>query len=1420
MHRYRINYFLLFGLAAAVTVVGGLAFFVIHPWQVNRNAEWFRDRAESAIAENDLRTAFDYQEKYVRFRQDDDEALIKLANLAIEVTELDDVTRVEYGNAHQILKRAVVKTSDPVLRRKLAEMLVKGGRPGDALIHIDELLKSDPGNSELQALRVRSLFVTKDFRNVTELAYHLIGYDKKSKTFDTEKATAADQPEIYTMLAATLDEIDDKPEQARKVIDQMVEANPNSDEAYLKRSIFLQKIGEKEEASLSLAKAYELNPTSSDVLKRMGQIAFSEKDYDAAYQHLTAGLENAPDDISFYKLLALTEVQRGNAMEALAILDRGINKFGLRKSLTLVLDKIDALFRTDDIAEVNNVLETLEELKIPSLEPLIACQRTRIKWQNKQWAESVSELKQLRPKLFQFPDTQALAGIMLGQAYERLGQSDLAEQTYHSVLRDRPNDPRALEGLNRVNKWTRRGNSRVSQGLDVGQIVRKTLALPEEKQDWKLIDTQLAKYVEKNDLPESVGLLYQAQVFLERKMYPEAREKIREAAKADPESLNVRLAAVKLLWLEPGTSPQKALARLDQIEKKYGDSIQIRTLRARILASTGDENVPDQLRSLADGIEDWDEKSKVRFYVFLGREFLRLGKIDDALKFWNQAAQLAPNDLPVRMQLFDVAMQKNDDEAMRNAQRKILDIVKSKEDASYIITEVKRLILGYGKDLVTREELLEARKMLDAAMQQRPEWSLLHVTYGQLLLVLQEDLEIALERLNDALKFGPPNMGALSLHIKLLAEQGRYQEAREKMELMPIEIRERMLGKANAEVLLKTGDPEAAFAVAQKIADQEPPQMTTQKWFAVLAGTVGKVEAAAKAWQKVVELNPTDPDNWSQLLTIYARQKNAEQFLLTIRKAHLALDAEFAPVLTAKTYELQGRWQNAEALYLAAYGNRLNEVPLARRMAEFYLLWRSSDPANAKKAGLYLNRVLRAFYEGNVLPQNMPHVVWARRQAAFLLAATGDYRKCQKALRLLMTAKIDGKLPAEDQALQGEILASLKDPASQAHAIQILSEIQEKDQLNKKQTLLLAELVYATGDWKKCENLLLGALATYDAAPEVLTAYINMLIERGDYDVAQSRLNRMKNSAAYRNVYLQLLARLSAKRGDQASVRKSLAALLPSDLQGTLDPSQLGLIRSVARLAAEYADTELAEKLYTLYAQRVPLGAFELTRFHALYGNIDTALELMKKAPAQQTNKNIALLSQMLRSRRAELGDKYDEPVNRIIAASLRDDPESALRLLTQAEVLEIQQKYEESVNTYDKLLKRSDVPALERAAASNNLAFMLALMGQRLDEAELLVNQAIEFYGPLASLLDTRGVVRIANKQYDLAIEDLRLAVTVKHPPLTQYHLARALLLVGDEEAALKHWEKAQKQGLKQEDVPLLERPGYDEFAKKIQQL
>ncbi len=1419
MRRYRVNYWVLFGFLGGSFLAASVAVFLVHPWQVDRKANWFLQRADEAFSNNNLREAFNYQHLYVRFRKDEDNARIKLANMAIDISQMDDATREEHGVAYRILDDTVRRTSDTELRRRFADMLMSFGRPQDAIVHIQELLEDDPNNTEYQALRVRALFMTKDFRRATELALGLIGYDKQSKEFDAEKAAAADQPEIYALLAAILHEKNNTRELSRRVMDRLVEVNPESFDAHLKRSTFLYQVNEPEEAGIALEKAYELAPADSAVLERKGRVAMSEKDYDAAKEFFEKALELYPDKIEIYQLLAQTETRRQQFEEALAVLDRGIKRSNKRRSLQLLIFKINLLFETKNFPAAEKEINALSKAKSvasSALEPLIDYLRARVKWGEKKWTEAAKELNRVRPLLFDFPNEQALAGYLLGSAYENLGKLDLARHAYVLVLQDHPKYSPALKGKERVDRRLQRGD--VVEGSNINTIVREMLTRPEDQQDWGKVDQLITDFAEKHEITGVRLSLLRAQIFLQRQMFSEAKQLIQDAAKLEPDNVSVRMAAVKLLNVDPASGPAKALALLDKTVQQFGMTLQSRVLRAELLLSLGGDDVAEKLHALTDGIEEWNTDQQVQLFSSLGMAFQRLGQPTGALQYWKDAVELVPNNLPLRMRWFELALQLRNEDAMREAQQQILELLGDKNDASYILTEVKRRLVGFSLEQVSREEVLEARSLLDTALRQRSEWSELHVLYGQLLILLNEDIDLALQHLDDALKYGPANVNAVGLQVKLLLKRERFEEARDVMNRLPQAIRGKVLGSAEAEVLLATGDNEGAYEAAEKIAIRQPDVAKTQKWFAKLAQQAGKLDSAAAAYQKAASLTPGDVDIWSQLLAIYATQKKSDELVDVFRKAQLALDAEFLPLLAAKSFELRGLWRNAEKIYLAAYAGRLDEVVVARRMADFYLLWTRADASNFQKAGKFINRILRASYEGKV-PTDHPQALWARNQAARHFANTGAYQDAIKAQRLLMQGEVNGKLSTADQTLQAEILASLKDPTSQGKAIRLFTELQEKDQLQKKGVLMLAQLLRNANRWQRCEELMLDALGTYGADAQVWSTYIGMLIDRGEYSKAQSRINRLKQLAPQSISYIRLLAQLASKKGDQALVRKTLMALLPENLKGALSPEQLQTIRGVAQLAIQCEDVELAGKLYQLYVQRLPKATFEFVQFQAMHGDAEAAMAALEKEFPNRMDGVLALVTQMLRKRRGELGDRYDEQVNRMLTTAIRDDPDSVRRLMFRAEFLEIEQKYNQSAEAYGDLLRRDDLPNRVGAVAMNNLAFLLAMLGERLEEAEQLVEQSMETFGPIDDLLDTRALIRTEAKKYDLAIEDLTLAVSVSRDPIKYYHLARAQLLAGDQKGALRSWEEAKELGFEKEKLPLLEQPAYEKFETTIGQ-
>lgn len=1425
MQRYRVNYHLLIGLFVG-SIVASVALYFLWRWQLDRKAVWYRERSQAALEEDNQLEAFEYLEKFVKLRTDDNQARVELAAIAADILEMEGVDRESQALAFGILDQTVRRTGDPAARRKIADLLFRSGRPQDAITHYEELLKDDPDNAELKSLRVQAMFRGKAFNKAAAAAFELIGYDTETETFDTKKAEAADQPKVYSTLASYLIQREHQPELAAKVIDQMVAVNPDSAVAHLERSTYLYSDDKKEEAAAELDQAYQLDPENSDVLYRQGAVASDEKKFEAAREIATTGIEKYPDEMRFYRLLANAELGLKEYDKAIAALDQGVRQFSKERSLEFLALKIEILLSQNDIEATEEVIDEMEKMQASRLKPFIDFQRARITFQQGKMADAAQQLQRVRPQLVGFGRNQVVAGALLAEAYEKLGKLDLALQMFQLVR-----DDETVSSEDPVKKMARARVKQIEERLgiapldapasDLNAMVQEMLAKPEDEQDWEEIEATVQEIVDKRGLSEAKHKLLQAQVFSQRKMPDEAKQAVRDAAKLDPQDVSVRFAAVKLLMIEPPTGPPKALELLERIERENGVTVQSRRLKVEAVAAVGGEDVKDRLRALTEGTDDWSDANKAPFLASIGLKFLQLGDAEEAVRYLNQAAELAPDNLPIRVQMFDIAFQQRDEEAMLEAQQKILDLVKTKEDGNYVLTEVKRRLIGADGQQVNREDLLEARKMLDAALERRPQWHELHVLYGQLLLILNEETDLALQHLNDALKYGPPNPAAVGIQVKLLAQRGDIAQAREKMDYIPESIRGRLLGRTEATVLAAVGEADAAFRAAQKEVERHPDDASTQDWYGSLALNLGKLDEAAAAYRKACDLNPSDQETWMKLVSVYAQQQDPDKIEVAFRDAQLALDPEFLPLIQAKFFELQGRWKNAEDIYFSVYGDRLDNPAIAQRMAGFYMFWANVEPKMAKQAAPFINRILRAANEGH-LQWNDPTVAWAREKAASYLASTGRYQDAVKALRVLKQGTPDGKVPREFQTLYSKILSSRTDPVSILAAIEMLSERNQQGLLSKNEALLLAKLYARTNNWKLGKALMLDSLSLYPSDQDVWTTYISLLIGQKEYTQTSRRLTRFEDITDNEFAVFQLRTLLAHERGDQAEVKKLLRSMLPRGLGPAtpLDEDQLKTIKAIAGLAVGFEEYELSEQLLRLYISRTKEGVADLVNVMALYGNVDEALPMMKQLSTQAPVAMAQLAVQVLRQRRLELGDRYDDQVDELVEAALQDDPESGERLVTRAEMFEVMEKYDEAIKAYEKVLNRDDLPENGNAAVMNNLAFLLAQTNQRLDEAQELIDDAIEILGPLSDALDTRAVVRMARKEYDLAVEDMTLALAVDPSAVKYYHLAKAQALAGNAEAALEAWQAAQDLGIEKESLTLIEQPGFSETEQLIKNL
>jgi predicted Zn-dependent protease len=108
---------------------------------------------------------------------------------------------------------------------------------------------------------------------------------------------------------------------------------------------------------------------------------------------------------------------------------------------------------------------------------------------------------------------------------------------------------------------------------------------------------------------------------------------------------------------------------------------------------------------------------------------------------------------------------------------------------------------------------------------------------------------------------------------------------------------------------------------------------------------------------------------------------------------------------------------------------------------------------------------------------------------------------------------------------------------------------------------------------------------------------------------------------------------------------------------------------------------------------------------------------------------------------------------------------------------------------------------------ALNNLAMLVVVEKRQLGEADQLSAKAIEVGGPMASLLDTRGVVLTANGRAPEAIAVLKRATAEDPSPVFYFHLAQACLAMGQQQAAADALAQARKLGLRPDLLHPLER-------------
>jgi tetratricopeptide (TPR) repeat protein len=1431
MQQYRVNYPLLIGLAVGTFVSSG-AVYALWRFQIERRSDTLIAEAEKAREEGNPKGIVNWYAQYVQINPEDVEQRLKLAEACADLAEQYDASMEDRGAAIRRLESILRDLpNEKGLRFRLAQVYAKFNMVQDALAHLDFILD----NPEARVMRAALLFRAGNVDDAINYAFKVVGYDSVKNDFDPERLEAAPtDPSTYLSLATAL-RSKERNELADRVMEQAILANPKSAKAHLARAQYRTRIGEIEGGLGDFEEAFKLGPEDPDVLLTAAGQAANDKDYEKAQTYIKKGKELHPQNARFYQLGAAVASLQKDFKTALAELDEGLKTIPPPAGYELLLAKADLQLESQDY---KGVRETIDELKGTSIRSEFSdWYQARLLLEEQKWFPANELLTRLRPVLGKDPRLATSLHYYLGLSYLRLGQNELAMRSFNDVLQLHPeNEPARLGKQQAALALGRTGDIASDDPLD--QAVQAEMGKPKAEQKWTQIEEKLKTVAEERGWDETQRKLVWGKILLARKEFAEARRLANEINQAAPDDQRVKDLALQAVRFDtaPEQGPAKALQMLERLN--LPDQPYWRLYKADLLISINDERTRPQLASLLNIPEEWTLQQKVSLWNGMFERYMSLDMDEDARRCLMLIAENQPDDLQSHMRLFSLALEKNDDEAVKAAQDGILKVVGSTNDENWLYAEARRRLSLVRRGRAGKDALPEIRQLLARALEERPEWHELHALNAEVEL-LANNFALALKHLDRAESLGRLSGTGMTFHIRLLAADGQLERAAEMMMKLPENSRQSLLGDLYTELLFRTNKIEDAIKTARTQAAANPDNYLLQfRYGQLLARSIDRSDLkseqkkailaeAVKPIEQSVKLQPEFAEAWYNLIVFNAMAGEPEKAQQVLRDMQLSLSGDNLQFTLARSYEALGRWFDAEPLYRAHYEANPEDIERAQQLAAFYVGsgYRQRDMRD--KAAPLINQILRAGADGK-LPPGDRNLLWARRTGAKLLSATGDYQQLRKAERMLASNSQDGNLPLEDRLEMAQILAPRPEPESRIKAIGLLEEVDRAQQLGETAALVLGNLYFSTGDWNKCQSYMLSAVRRFPT-PMFRARFVEMLLSRGTldaYSLAEKQFSELMKVAPNAPKTFELGARLAIKQKKEANVRVILDRNVPRNLDPkAIKDEMVPMLDLYAALFIELKELDRAEQIHRTLEARDPKRVFVLALFLGTHRDAAQAFDLLDaQYNAGQVADSIRTGIQIIRSRRDEIGDSFDARVEGWLNRALETNIGSVPLTLAKAEFLEIQQKYPEAIAIYRRLLANPDIVGFGRAVMLNNLSYMTALTGADNASADIdplaLVQEAAQIIGPTAEILDTRAVVYISRKRYDEAIGDLDLGVTVEPTASKYFHKAIAHNGNKENRAMLDAWNKAVELGLSRKSLNQLEHKQYDELSAKIEQL
>ncbi len=1395
-------------LIILVTSTGlfSLCVYFVHGYQFSRNAGAYLDQAERARISGDLWQAADYYDRYLAFHPDDIEVRVKFGKVFDEHGQRDQSVP-QFARAYRIYDQVLRLDANRVdIRRRCIELaMVELRRFTDAKPHLEALRETAPHDADI-------LFKLGECEEGNR------EYVKARDWFAQAVDRAPNEIKYYTRLANLYMQALEQPNRARETLAKMIEKNPRSFRAHLEHARLLieQSARDKKllkDAVAALEQARQLAPKEADIILVSARLAQAQNKEDEARAFLTAGLAAHPKNAGMYLAMVQLEARAKRLGQAQEFARRGVAALPESKDLWYMLGEL--CIEKGELAEAEKITEKLAAIKF--VPPLVDYLQARIHIGRAQWADAERLLTRVRPMLLD--RTSLLLGhidFLLGLCFERLGTADQALTVYQEAVKINPLSIEArlrvaatFVGLDRleeaVNEYRQilaleRAPAAVHLAL-ARILIQQNMRAAEKARSWDEVHQHLVLAGKR--MPDSVEVpILRAEVMLleNAKNRDAVRRYLDQQRARRPDEIGYWLALAALDGREDATKALAVLAQAQKVDRLTfwkENRLALSQARLNYWSRLPEAEAKKVLAEFEQSLPEDEFAETLRGN--LARAYLRIGERDKAVQLWRVVAKEQPQNLALRILLCDLALlDGRGDEADQLA----ADIRKIEGEPGSFWRYAKAARLAQqafprNKEALSpqaRQNLMQARKLLDEALKRRPSWSNALALLGQI-----DDMEgrpdRAISSFQQAVQVGERRPSVVRRLVELLFERSRFVDAEKAIRKLLDQEQTLLtagLGKLAAHSLLRAQENERAVELALRSVSADSKSHKDHLWLGQILWVVGKKAEAKKELLRAVELEPAVSETWKALIFFLIATDEKKEAEATLARAKEKLPAADVPLTLAHCHTLLGNLEEAEKNYLIAVGSRSTDLSIQAQLAGFYKL-----TGQLAKAEPILQQLLAA--SASTSPEQKAA---ARRDLAWILATTkNDYRQFQKGLALLDENRRVKGGETTDQLMRAKLLAT--HVKHRREAIFLYEDVNRNQPLTPDERFALAMLYALEKNKLKLQLHMLTLLqAAEGKRPEFIAFYARHLVREGDLAEAQAWLRELTAHAPKAFVTAEIRARLLRAEGKDAEAAAVLKAYA-QEKDGIL-PAAL-IADEFDRDKGQEVYRQTAEQLYRQYVAQAQKERFRahlaLAQFLGTRQRVAEALDQCEQALADgKPEVVISRAIAVLRSNQApaESIQRVENWLTKAQKAAANPVPLWVAR----ADLLDLQGQYVEAISIYRQVLARDP----GHLVAMNNLAWLLALT-QRSAESLDWIQKALNITGPNPELLDTRGIVLLTLNRTKEALSDLEHAVELGGTPAIYFHLARAQLQAQNRAGAVHAFARARTDGLSHDLIHPLER-------------